>query len=303
MNKIKTFTKFLMFIALSVLFLSPQYYVLEDSNKKIVENNPSNNIYKNIVTSYIINLDRSKERYEYVKTNIYNLGYPVDRISAVDGRLLNSEELQNLANIHIYKTFLHKLPEPGTIGCSLSHIKTWESFLLSDSEYALIFEDDVEFDPKLLRETVEELVKNNKLWDIASFELSHRGMPLTIKELTHNQKIVIYLAEVSHAGSYIINRKAAKNLLQKSLPIIMPVDHYFTRSWEFNLKFVGIEPRIVKQTFPESEIGKTKTIDKIDLGFLDYINRAVYKFQSYIIRAGYNLKQYISDREQSSNLN
>ena len=73
----------------------------------------------------------------------------------------------------------------------------------------------------------------------------------------------------------------------------MPIDHYFTRSWEFNLRFAGVEPRIVKQTFLESEIAKTRGLDQHDNNILSSICIGIYKFQSYIMRFFYNLKQYI----------
>ena len=78
-------------------------------------------------------------------------------------------------------------------------------FLESPFEYAVIFEDDVSFDPTKLRLVIEELIQNNKYWDITSFEISHRGAPLTIKSFPDNQKLVVYLTEISHTGAYILN--------------------------------------------------------------------------------------------------
>ena len=87
--------------------------------------------------------------------------------------------------------------------------------MLSESEYAVVFEDDVEFDPSKLNIVIEKLMKNSDIWDIVSFELVHRGTPLVIKELKHRQNLAVYLTEVSHVGAYIINREAAKELLKK----------------------------------------------------------------------------------------
>ena len=37
----------------------------------------------------------------------------------------------------------------------------------------------------------------------------------------------------------------------------MPIDHYFTRSWELDIKFTGIEnPRLVTQSYGDSDITK-----------------------------------------------
>ena len=160
-------------------------------------------------------------------------------------------------------------------------------------KFALIFEDDIAFDPKELKATIDDLLNNKELWDINLFEIHHSGMPLSIKKLSNYRDLSIYLARVSHAGAYIINRKAAKNMLEKALPIIMPVDHYFTRNWELDLKFTGIEPRIVRQSFGDSDISKTDKMEEESVGFVRSIKRAMYETQGAIIRFLYNFYMFV----------
>ena len=46
----------------------------------------------------------------------------------------------------------------------------------------------------------------------------------------------------------------------------MPVDHYFSRSWELgDLNFVGIEPKSVFQIAKDSDIEKTQSINQVRL--------------------------------------
>jgi len=225
---------------------------------------------------------------------VRQLGYPVERISGIDGKLLPAAELNRLVDFSSYKKFLGHTPQRGTIGCSLSHIKAWQTFLQSNYKYALIFEDDVSFDPPRLAAAVTDLQTVTTDWDLNNFETSHSGMPLTLHKFADHTKLVLYLTEISHAGAYIITRPAAQKLLAKALPIKMPIDHYFTRGWELDLKFTGIEPRLVTQQYGDSEIAKTSAqyspaIDKQGTGIL----KALYKFQSYTIRFLYNLKTYI----------
>lgn len=225
---------------------------------------------------YLINLDRSKERYQYVRKFIDGLGMEVNRISAVDGKTLKNEYIKQVLDVNKYEQYLGSAPKLGTIGCSLSHIKTWETFLNSNFEFALIFEDDIAFDPKELKATIDDLLNNKELWDINLFEIHHSGMPLSIKKLSNDRDLSIYLVKISHSGAYIINRKAAKNLLKNAIPIVMPVDHYFTRNWELDLKFTGIEPRIVHQSFGDSDISKTDKIEEESVGVVRGIKRAMY---------------------------
>jgi GR25 family glycosyltransferase involved in LPS biosynthesis len=242
------------------------------------------------VCAYLINLDKATERLNFVRKSIEELGFLFTRISAVDGNNLSREKMESIIDLETYKKCFKMLPEPGTIGCALSHKKSWESFLKSDNEFAIIFEDDVSFDPKELRKTVQEVLKKKKLWDIVSFEVKHYGLPVKLTSLSFYKKLVFYLTNVTHAGCYLINRYAAYQLLQKFYPIKMPVDHYFTSSWAFNLKFAGVEPRIVHQKFGDSQI-KTCVSSKIRTPKI-LISNLLYNIQRAIIHFLYNIKRF-----------
>ena len=121
---------------------------------------------------FLINLDRATERLEFVKPNINQLGLPVERISAIDGNLLSEEEIQKVCDQEKFKKYFKMLPEKGTIGCSLSHEKALRTFLESEYEFALIFEDDVEFDPCELKDCVEKAIEKKDLFDMGFTENS-----------------------------------------------------------------------------------------------------------------------------------
>lgn len=282
------------FIALlTLLFTYPAgYFVLGPS--KAIDEAPLF-VTGEEIGAYIINLERSKERYDYVKNSVQGLGLKSERIPAVDGKNLSEQDIKEKVDLDSYKLFLGHFPKRGTIGCSLSHIKAWQTFLNSNLKFALIFEDDISFDPSKLKPILEDLVKNSELWDVVNLEVYHGGCPLPIKKLRNHQQLSVYLMEVTHAGAYLINRKAAQNLLAKALPIKMPIDHYFTRSWELDIKFTGIEnPRLVAQTFGGSEIARTEKLPNENIPLLDSLKRGLYKLQSYTVRFFYNLKMYLT---------
>jgi glycosyl transferase family 25 len=248
---------------------------------------------------YLINMDRAKERYDNAMKSIPKLNLPTHRISAVDGLALSKTELDTVVDFEAYRQFMGHYPNLGTIGCSLSHLKTWKEFLKSDYEFALIFEDDMGFDGQLLAKVIKELTTNAKLWDIVSFDILHRGLPLTIKKLNNiDEKLSVYLGHILRSGGYLINRNTACKLLEKALPIKMPIDYYFTRSWEFGIKFTGIEPRIVQKTYEGSTIRPTPQSRSVEepepLGQRLY--RALYKVQWHVMKFGYNLMIYIKSK-------
>ena len=123
----------------------------------------------NSVGAFLINLDRAPERLEFVKPNIDQLGFPVERISAIDGKLLSKSELHKVCDYKKFKSYFKMLPERGTIGCSLSHEKALKRFLESEYEFALIFEDDVVFNPPELRKCIDKSIEKKNLWDILNF--------------------------------------------------------------------------------------------------------------------------------------
>lgn len=288
----RNWIKFLLSFFMAILLFYPVGYFVLENNEAALEIPQITKEGKGVGV-YVINLDKSKERYEYIKNSVNKLNFKLEKIQAIDGSIISDDEINQKVDLNSYKLFLGHLPKRGMIGCCLSHIKTWQKFLNSDAKYAVIFEDDVEFDPIKLKSTIDELIEVDNLWDVVSFEISHNGFPLVVKKLPNGQDLALYLTEITHAGGYIINKTAAKKLLEKALPLKMPIDHYFTRSWEFDLKFLGIEnPRLVRQNFGSSDIAKTKNISQEKLSIRENIQKSIFKIQSYIARVIYNLKLY-----------
>ena len=282
MNKIRLL-QIIIIVALAVpfLFIEGAFVLRPVENFKP---NISKNYQTNSIGIYLINLDHATERLEKVMLMIDELGFPINRISAVDGKVLTQNYIDSITDYAAYTHFLSHEPEKGTIGCYLSHVKVWEEFLKSEYQYALIFEDDVSFIPKQIRQVTSDLLQKSNLWDICSFEILHRGWPIKIINLGNGLELAKYRFRVTHTGTYMINRKAAIQLLKYTFPIKMPVDHYFTRNWELGLKFTGIEPRISHQTTNNSYI---KTHPQKH-HHSNNIHRIVYEIKSGVMRFIYN---------------
>lgn len=275
----------LFFIIIFVFFIGGDFFVLKDHKSLHNDIGENQEINKSSVISYIINLEKSKDRLDYIRPSVIPLGYGHERIDAVYGKNIPEDERQKLVEYSKYRKLMKYDVDPGTIGCFMSHVKTWETFLRSSYEYAIIFEDDVLFDPDELRKVVDSLIKYNETWDIVSFELLHSGSPMNIMKIDNTKyNLVKYRARVSHTGCYIINRNAARKLLEKAFPIVMPVDHYFIRSWEIGTKFRGVEPRIVHQKFGDSEIMNQMDIkdNKRPYRLIDKITGLIFEIKTGI---------------------
>ena len=273
------------------IFYPVAYYILPEGINDKIKDTLASAKNKNSVFCYVVNLDRSKERYQKIKPLIDYLNFPYKRFSAVDGSALSDEEFNKLVDFKTYNNLMGHLPKKGTIGCSLSHINIWKEFLKSDYSYALVIEDDVQFAPSDLQQAVKNVLSHKKIWDVCSFELLHHGFPLNIRNIDDHHHLAIYLTNVTHTGCYLISRKAAQNLLKKALPIKIPIDHYFTRGWELDLTFMGVEPRIVKQDENEQSIIESSEREKASLSQF-YLKKVMFKIQTPIIHFLYNLKRY-----------
>ncbi len=117
---------------------------------------------------------------------------------------------------------------------------------------------------------------------------SNRSFSKTQNELS------VYLSRVFHSGAYLINRNAARRLVSKALPIKLPLDKYFTRSWEFDLKFTGVEPVIVHQTYGGSYIGRDSVYiySKIEYPEVTLVY-VMHLFQTSIMIFFYNFKIFL----------
>lgn len=226
------------------------------------------------------------------------VSFPVTRISGVDGRALASEALMSNFDVDRHLKYVAKEIKSGMVGCNLSHFKAWKTFLESPYEYALVFEDDVSFDPKLLKAAIAHLLEVPNMWDFVNLENFHRSLNLPLAHLTNGFDLVLFLTPVTHAGCYLINRDAARKLISKVYPMFIPVDYYFSRTWELDLKFTGIVPNLVTQSMGTSNIDETKSVmdnpqpwhQKVKI----QTTRAIYRVKSDVARFVYTLYQYIN---------
>lgn len=242
-----------------------------------------NNSYKAIV----INLERDKNKIQRISKILTKEKIPFKRLNAIYGKNLSEEYIKSIVRPTFGRIKL-EMPK-GTIGCYLSHLNAWQELLKSNNEFLLILEDDITFKSEYagkVKQIIEKTFEYKNLWDIMSFEIAHKGTPLKIKKFQISQikdefSLNVYLTSITHAGAYIINRRAAKELINHALPLNLNLDHYFRRTWEFNnIKFLGLEPRIATQT----EDGIIITSSRTDLDFKqDRVNHLTIRRLSLVV--------------------
>lgn len=100
-----------------------------------------------MIDAYVINLEKDIQRKEALIKNIkeHNVNSRINFnfIKAIEEKTFNEYNFK-ICNTW-FDTLLRTGITVGEIGCALSHYKCWNDFYNSKKEYAIIFEDDIQF--------------------------------------------------------------------------------------------------------------------------------------------------------------
>jgi glycosyl transferase family 25 len=157
--------------------------------------------------AFLINLDRNPERLTHMHAVLQRAGIAYERIGAVDGRTLTRLELSRAgANL-----------SPGEVGCVLSHRIAWQRIARGDEDYGVVLEDDFHASRAMGG------FCSDTQWippdaDIVTLEAGRRPVALAREGArTHmGRRIRRMLSTHSGAAAYVISRKAARILLDRS---------------------------------------------------------------------------------------
>lgn len=129
------------------------------------------------------------------------------------------------------------------IGCSLAHKKALESFLKTDHETALIFEDDVRFTRSFFEcytnGVFQRFVKESQEvegWEVIYYSKQWEWIPTSESYSEFAMKPIKYLPCYANAA-YLVNRESAKKLVKNWLPIKFPADIYVEANNEVTVSY------------------------------------------------------------------
>ncbi len=206
---------------------------------------------------YVINLDRRSDRLVAVSNQLMRLGIAFERIQAIDAKELFS------GKEHIeLKSPLHLIAQ-GAVACKMSHIKALQTFLRSDSEFALILEDDVRLanDLPALLECADWFPHPHK---IVNLEVNIEDEYLLGRELgrtpTGRELRAMYRFQYGGgAAAYLICRDGAAIVCAEKGKFELQIDHtLFDMSYSKisrRLMPVQVTPAMAKQKRSDSPDG------------------------------------------------
>lgn len=236
---------------------------------------------------YVINLERSRERWQALQRHADQLGLGLRRVEAVDGRQLSVQQLKNFDEA-AFRRQHGKAPLPGEVGCYFSHLKALQLIVDSDEEYAVIIEDDVLFTDDF--SIVIEELKNIQGWDIIKL-INNRVKFFQSKYVTIGGTDVgrCMHGPLGCAGGYMVTREGAKALLEHISTMQLPYDVALERGWAGGYRVYLVKDAVIKLAH---ELGSTiledgasykrvrfpawKRLGTLKFRVTDYINRMIY---------------------------
>ena len=181
---------------------------------------------------YVINLDRSPERWQWMQTAILPAfaAANVIRWPAVDGSSLDARRLAEFrgdGSLAEHLSLFLRRPER-EIGCAMSHIGVLREVSVSGYASALILEDDVALAPPLelwperLRAAFADLPAGWEIWYLyRCLDLRHPTRRLTSRTVRPWMPL--------GGAAYAVTPAGARKLLNAVLPISLPIDHAYAR--------------------------------------------------------------------------
>jgi len=176
--------------------------------------------------TWMINLDRSRNRWNKSKNRLKKIGIIPKRWKATDK---NSEEVKVMyKNIKGFKN----MTNTGTLACYLSHKKLWEYLYDIGVPYAIIFEDDIIYEDNVSLKDICKIFKNS-----IGFNIIFLGYTSPNRPIFTNQYVTEGGGTCLH--SYIISRKGLENLLKLKHDFVHPVDKVVKDFSEDNLCYIS----------------------------------------------------------------
>ena len=233
----------------------------------------------------VINLDRSKERWEGLVARAAALDISPKRIPAVDG---NAIEPSGRNGLHAgrFKLWHGRTPMGSEYGCYMSHIHALDRVVSEGWPYAVVLEDDADFLPDFVPR-LEALTRLASAPGIVKL-YNHRTRGFVTKERSDAGDLVgrCIHGPLGSAMGYLVSGPAARRLREALLPIFLPYDIALERGWAHGVPVMTTKEPLLRPAKSSSTISPAG-YRKTKFPFYMRIPTALFRGQDYLRRAAY----------------
>ncbi|PWG05430.1 glycosyltransferase family 25 protein [Polaribacter aquimarinus] len=166
---------------------------------------------------YYINLDKSKDRRDFMEKQFNELNIPITRISAVYGKDLDRVFIKKEKKKHNILAHF-PFPNDGEIGICLTHFKLWEFLSKQPEDFSIVLEDDALIQNNLIKD-LERILKKVTIDTFVDIS-GKKGF----YSLEKNELINKYLIPPVLMIGQIIGKNAAKKLYENLSNYYAPID-------------------------------------------------------------------------------
>lgn len=193
----------------------------------------------------VISLQHSKDRQAKVASEMAKTQLEWSFLDAVDGSKLDlatvaydSAKVKRLLGFEL---------TPKEIGCYLSHLKAWQA-CVANNQPTLIFEDDFVVQPHL-EAVLNTLLADSQAWEIVRLQ-ALCDSPASVVADFGAYRLVRNAEDPLGATAYLVQPSSAKLLIQHSVDIYEPLDHFIEHHEKHGMRMLAIKPYPVEVVDP-----------------------------------------------------
>ncbi len=223
------------------------------------------------IPTYVINLERSPERLQFMSEQFKKHNLDFIRVEATDGTHLDNTYVDKVVNK--CKKSLHHYTDPklGEIGVFLSHRKVWEEISKQQQEYAIVLEDDVLVDFNLYSD-IQHILPMITVNDV--IDISGKNGFWVLDTLSISRSLIMTKFSTPPLGmtGKIMGKNAAKNFLRMYREYDAPVDVMLQKRYVHNINIISLNKGYISHS--DEEVGGT-TIQTKKAHIMDTLSREI----------------------------
>lgn len=193
-----------------------------------------------MLTTFVINLAGSDQRWEATSSRLKELGVPFERFEAVDGRV-NTHPLFARYDDKLRERYRRKALSSAELGCYSSHYLLW-MHCIHLNKPIVVMEDDVIVDSSLNEalEIVDEQIENLQYLRLAGTILKNK--PFKKVRKIGSFDLVDHVKGPSGALCYVITPSSATKLIAHAEKWFIAVDDYMDHYWWHGVDCFSLMP-------------------------------------------------------------
>ena len=224
------------------------------------------------LTTHVLNLKRSPRRWDFVSTHLAKHHINATRIEAVDGKELTPSEIAKNYSATYNKSRYFWPLKPSEIGCYMSHRASMQAFVDdTEADYLLLLEDDIETDQRFSEHIEHWLSLVDKPRPTSLKLFTKRPIRGRIVETVAGVNIIRPNRVPLGCVAQLLNKAAARKLLEFSNPFYMPIDVDYQMWWQHGVDVLCTQSSLFKEVSPQ--LGGTNIGGSGNLGVWDKLKR------------------------------